>query len=507
MNPTIQQPKTNLLAGFKIRPGNIVAVLFAFAGLCILAGAGAAAVPPEPFGAVPSARQLAWHRLEFYGFCHFTVDTFTDREWGLGSEPESVFNPTNFDAGQIVKAFKSAGMKGIVITAKHHDGFCLWPSKFTEHSVKHSPWKNGRGDVVRAMADACRKNGMKFGIYLSPWDRNSALYGKPEYITYYREQLSELLTNYGPIFEVWLDGANGGTGYYGGANERRTIDKTTYYEWPATWKLIRELQPKAMIFSDVGPDCRWVGNEKGVAGDPCWVTINTDGWCPGNADEKLLNSGVRGGTNWIPAEADVSIRPGWFWHASEDNQVRSAADLWEHYLKTVGRGSSLILNVPPNSRGLISEADARSLAGFGRMLKETFSRNLATPAKAIASNVRGGDKKFGVKNLFDDDLDTYWATDDAVTTPELTLEFARPVTFNIVSLREFLPLGQRVEAFALDEWKAGQWAEFAHGTSIGSHRVWRGENITTDKVRLRVTQSPVCPALAEFGLYKEAVLK
>ncbi len=462
-----------------------------------------AAAPPAPFGPVPAARQLAWHELEFYGFCHFTVDTFTDREWGLGSEPESVFNPANFDADQIVKSFKSAGMTGLVMTCKHHDGFCLWPSKFTGHSVKNSPWKNGHGDVVREMSDACRKNGLKFGVYLSPWDRNSALYGQPEYIAYYRDQLRELLTDYGPIFEVWLDGANGGTGYYGGANERRTIDKTVYYDWPATWKMIRELQPGAVIFSDVGPDCRWVGNESGVAGDPCWATLNDDGWCPGNADEKQLNSGHRDGKKWIPAEADFSIRPGWFWHASENDRVRSAADLWDHYFETVGRGASMILNVPPDSDGQIYARDAETLAEFGRILKKTFAVNLAKSAKATASNVRGNSKKFSAQNLLDGDRQTYWATDDSVTTPEVTLEFTPPVTFNIVSLREFLPLGQRVEAFALDEWRAGRWIQFAAGTSIGSRRLVRGDFITTSKVRLRVTQSPVCPALAEIGLFAE----
>ncbi len=253
--------------------------------LLTIAASSAEVAPPAPFGAVPTERQLVRQQMEFFGFCHFTVDTFTGREWGLGSEPESVFNPTNFDADQIVRTFKSAGMTGLILTCKHHDGFCLWPSQFTEHSVKNSTWKNGKGDVVRAISDACHKYGLKFGVYLSPWDRNSALYGKPEYITYYRNQLRELLTNYGPIFEVWLDGANGGSGYYGGANETRTIDKTTYYDWPTTWKLIHELQPNAMIFSDVGPDCRWVGNESGVAGDPCWATITTDGWYPGDADD------------------------------------------------------------------------------------------------------------------------------------------------------------------------------------------------------------------------------
>jgi len=465
------------------------------------------ATAPKPFGPTPTPRQLERQQMEFFGFCHFTVDTFTGREWGLGSEPESVFNPANFDADQIVKAFKSAGMKGLILTCKHHDGFCLWPSKFTGHSVKNSPWKNGQGDVVRAISDACRKYGLKFGVYLSPWDRNSAFYGKPEYITYYRNQLRELLTDYGPVFEVWLDGANGGDGYYGGANEKRTIDKAVYYDWPTTWKLIRELQPGAMIFSDAGPDCRWVGNESGTAGDPCWATITTDGWHPGDADAKQLNRGVRGGKQWIPAEADVSIRPGWFWHANQNDQVRSVANLWNLYFESVGRGAALNLNVPPDSDGQIYERDAKTLAEFGRLLKKTFAVNLAKSAQITAGNVRGGDKKFSAQNLLDGDFQTYWATDDSVTDPEVTLEFKMPVTFDIVSLREYLPLGQRISAFALDQWQDGKWVQFAAGTSIGSHRLIRGDSVTTRKVRLRITQSPVCPALAEFGLYAEPAMK
>lgn len=485
---------------------NISLSLALIVGALSLSLHAASDTPPSPFGAVPTERQLVWQEMEFYGFCHFTVDTFTDLEWGLGSEPESVFNPTNFDADQIVQAFKSAGMTGIILTCKHHDGFCLWPSKFTEHSVKNSPWKDGKGDVVRAISDACQKYGLKFGIYLSPWDRNSALYGKPEYITYYRNQLRELLTNYGPIFEVWLDGANGGSGYYGGANETRTIDKKTYYDWPTTWKLIRELQPGAMIFSDAGPDCRWVGNERGVAGDPCWGTITADGWHPGDADKKLLNSGIRFGKQWIPAEADVSIRPGWFWHAAQNDQVRSVANLWNLYFESVGRGATMNLNVPPDSSGQIYKRDTKTLAEFGQLLKTTFAVNLAKSAKITASNVRGEDQKFSPQNLLDGNLKTYWATDDSVTNPEVTLEFKKPVTFNIVSIREFLPLGQRIGGYALDEWQDGKWVQFTTGTAIGINRLWRGENITTEKIRLRITDSPVCPALSEIGLFSFATM-
>jgi alpha-L-fucosidase len=279
-----------------------------------VAAAGSKVVaPPLPYGPVPTERQLRWHEMEFYGFLHFTVNTFTDKEWGYGDEDEKVFNPTDFDADQIVSAARQAGMKGLILTAKHHDGFCLWPSQYTEHSVKNSPWKGGHGDVVKEVSTACRRHGLKFGVYLSPWDRNHKDYGRPEYITYYRNELRELLTNYGDIFTVWFDGANGGDGFYGGAREKRQIDNRTYYDWEHTWQIVRELMPGAVMFSDGGPDFRWVGNESGIAGDPCWETLNAAGRYPGGSSAHL-NSGERPGTHWLPAECDVSIRPGWFYH-------------------------------------------------------------------------------------------------------------------------------------------------------------------------------------------------
>ena len=464
---------------------------------------GEETAPPLPFGPVPTERQLAWHQLEYYGFIHFTVNTFTDKEWGFGDEPESVFNPTDFSAAQIVQTAKDAGMKGLIVTAKHHDGFCLWPSRFTEHSVKHSPWQNGRGDFVREMSDACRRAGLKFGIYLSPWDRNRADYGTPEYISYYRNQLRELLTNYGPVSEIWFDGANGGDGFYGGAKEKRTIDRKTYYDWTKTRALVRDLMPGAMMFSDGGPDVRWGGNERGVAGDPCWATLNRADFYPGEANQERLNSGDRPGTDWIPAECDVSIRPGWFYHAKEDAKVKTPAQLVDLYFKSVGRGASFLLNLPPDRRGRIADADVRSLREFHRQMQAVFSKNLAAGAAITASNVRGGSHKYSAQNVLSGDNEKYWCTDDSVTTPELVLDLGRPKTFNIVSLREFLPLGQRVEAFVLDQWLAGQWVPFASGTSIGSHRLIRGDFVTTCKVRLRITQAPVCPALAEVGLFAE----
>ena len=473
-----------------------------FLAILLSASLLGAVEPPAPYGHLPSARQVAWHELEAYAFVHFTVNTFTDREWGLGDESETVFNPTAFDAEQIVAALKAGGLKGLVLTCKHHDGFCLWPSAYTEHSVKHSPWKNGRGDMVKEFSRACRKHGLKFGIYLSPWDRNHKDYARPEYVTYYRNQLRELLTKYGPIFEVWLDGANGGDGYYGGARERRNIDNKTYYDWPRTIPIIRELQPAACIFSDGGPDVRWCGNESGFAGETCWATFNAADARPGSAGQGDLNRGNRPGTAWIPAEVDVSIRPGWFYHASEDGRVRSVDNLLKIYFESVGRGANLILNIPPDRRGRVHETDARNLREWKQALEAIFATNLAAQAKATASNTRGNSRRYAPSHAVDGRRDTYWATDDAVKNPELTLELARPVTFNVVRLCEYIQLGQRIEGVALDAWINGRWEEFAQAASIGPQRLIRTKDVTTDKVRLRVTAAAACPAISDFGLFR-----
>lgn len=458
---------------------------------------------PAPYGPIPTERQLRWHEMEFYGFLHFTVNTFTDKEWGYGDESPKLFNPSDFDADQIVGVAKDAGMKGLILTAKHHDGFCLWPSRFTEHSVQNSPWNTGDGDMVWEISQACRRAGLKFGIYLSPWDRNHRDYGRPEYLAYYRNQLRELLTQYGEVFTVWFDGANGGDGFYGGAREQRKIDNTTYYDWPNTWELVRELMPNAVLFSDAGPDFRWVGNERGEAGETCWATLNAAGRHPGGTATGL-NSGERPGTHWIPAECDVSIRPGWFYHEKEDGKVKTPAQLLDIYYKSVGRGACLNLNLPPDRRGRIHDNDLRSLQEFRRRLDATFANNLARKAKITASNTRGSATRFAPRNLTDQKRETYWSTDDTVTTPEIVLRWTRPVTFNVVDLREYLPLGQRIEAFALDRWQDGQWMEFASGTSIGNRRLVRSRgSLTTDGLRLRITRAPVCPAVAEFGVYAE----
>jgi alpha-L-fucosidase len=464
--------------------------------------------PPAPYGPVPTARQLQWQQMELVGFAHFTVNTFTDKEWGDGDESEQVFNPSHFDARQIAATVRDGGIKELILTCKHHDGFCLWPSKYTEHSVKNSPWKNGKGDVVKELSTACRQAGLKFGVYLSPWDRNHKDYGHPEYLTYYRNELRELLSNYGPVSEVWFDGANGGSGYYGGARETRHIDNHTYYDWPGTWQIVRELQPNACMFSDGGPDIRWVGGENGQAGDPCWATINGADFGPGygpSGDQysELLNHGQRPGTTWMPAECDVSIRPGWFYHGSEDTQVKTPAQLVDLYYKSVGRGATLLLNLPPDRTGQIHSNDVASLREFRHILDKTFAHNLAATAKATASNTRGGDSRFSPANVITGRRDAYWTTDDAVTTPELVLELGKPATFDVVRLREFLPLGQRIDAFALDQWQGGQWVQFAAGTSIGNCRLVRCAPVTTDKIRVRITQAPVCPALSEVALFAD----
>jgi alpha-L-fucosidase len=472
--------------------------------------AGDVAAPP-PYGTLPSAQQLDWSEMEFYNFLHFTINTFTDKEWGYGDESPSLFNPTAFDADAIISTLKESGSKGVILTCKHHDGFCLWPTRTTERSVKNSPFRKGKGDVVKEISEAAQRHGLKFGVYVSPWDRSQASYGRPEYVRVYRQQIRELLTGYGPLFEIWHDGANGGDGFYGGARAKRIIDKQHYYDWDSTWEMERDLQPGAVLFSDIGPDIRWVGNEKGIAGDPCWATytpMGSDGGpaSPGNVKESEATSGTRNGKFWMPAECDVSIRPGWFWHEAENSKVKASRELLTLYYNSAGRGASFLLNVPPDRRGLIDERDSESLRGFGKLLRETFSHNLAKQAASVeASNIRGDDMAYGPHVVLDEKLDTYWSTDDGRTTADIVFEFPRSVTFNIARIRENIRLGQRIAGFVVDAWGDGGWRQIATGTSVGSCRIVRCPNpVRTARVRLRVTESPVCPTVSEFGLFLES---
>lgn len=451
---------------------------------------------------VPSDVQFSYQQLEFVGFIHFTVNTFTDKEWGYGNESPEIFNPTELDAEQWVKVAKDAGMQELILTAKHHDGFCLWPSQYTEHSVKNSPYKNGEGDIVKELVDACRKHGLKVGLYLSPWDRNHADYGQAEYLTYYRNQLRELLTNYGEINEIWFDGANGGDGYYGGANEVRKIDRATYYDWPTTFALVKELQPDIKIFSDAGPDIHWIGNEHGFAGEEFWSTIQSDSLVIGASNPSYLNSGDSNGQDWIIGQCDVSIRPGWFYHASQDDKVKSPQQLLDIYYKSVGRNAVLLVNLPPDKRGLIHEYDIDSLQAFRQILEETFATNLANGASANANNYRLSHEKFAPENVLDGQHSTYWTTDDKVFPAEITLEFAESANFDRILIQEPIQLGQRVSKFSLQAKNGDQWDTIYEGTTIGYKRLIRTESVQTNQLRLVVDAANNTVAISNIEVYK-----
>ncbi|PWJ58178.1 alpha-L-fucosidase [Dyadobacter jejuensis] len=480
-------------------------------GLYLVASSAVLAqTPPKPYGALPAPRQLEWHKTEVYGLIHFTPTTFENKEWGYGDAEPKTFNPSDFNAEQIVLAAKAGGLRGIVLVSKHHDGFALWPTKTTEYNISKSPFRNGKGDLVREVADAARKHGLKFGVYCSPWDRNNAQYGSPEYLQTYRAQLTELYTNYGELFMSWHDGAMGGDGYYGGAKEKRSIDNTVYYDWSNTWgNITRKLQPSANIFSDVGWDVRWAGNEDGSVNETSWATftpvppVGKHEAVPGQANATENPGGTRHGKLWIPAECDVPLRKGWFYH--ENEKPKSPERLFELYMKSVGRGAALDLGLAPDTRGQLHEDDVQALKQFGDRIAKTFALNLAAKMPIRAENVRGYNSIYSAKNILDGNPDTYWATDDDFVTPNAIVEMSKPVTFDIISLEEYIQLGQRIEAFAVDAWDGQQWQEVASATSVGAKRLIKLEApVTTQKVRLRITKSPVAVAISGFGLYKDA---
>ena len=457
---------------------------------------------PEPVYPIPTAKQMEWQEMEFYGFLHFNMNTFTNQEWGYGDQPPEQFNPTALDTRQWARVAKEAGMKGLIITAKHHDGFCLWPSKYTEYSVKNSPWKQGQGDVVRELAEACKAFGLKMGIYLSPWDRNHPEYGTREYVTYFRNQLKELLTGYGDIFEVWFDGANGGDGYYGGASETRRVDKKSYYDWPTTIKLIRQWQPDAIIWSDAGPDARWIGNEHGYSYETTWSPLLRDevyGGMPEYAKEYA--SGQINGTHWVPGEADVSIRPGWYYHPGEDNKVKSLKHLLDIYYKSVGRNSTLLLNLPIDRRGLVHENDVRQLQKLTEQLKLDFAEDLAFGKPVVASHTRGNLAQFQATKVNDGDPDTYWSLDDEQTAGSLTMSFQQPTAFNRFLVQEYIALGQRVKAFSLEAHVDGRWISIGDQTTIGYKRILRFDKVVADKIRFTVLDAKACPLISNLEVY------
>ncbi|MGB3776176.1 MAG: alpha-L-fucosidase, partial [Leeuwenhoekiella sp.] len=443
---------------------------------------------PEAVGPVPTEEQLAWYDMEMNAFIHFTTNTFTDKEWGYGDESPSIFNPTELDVNQWMNTLEKAGFKGVILTAKHHDGFALFPSEFTEHDIANSPYKEGKGDIVKEVAESARVHDLKFGIYLSPWDRNRADYGEDSYVTYYRNQLKEVFKNYGPVFEMWFDGANGGDGFYGGADEERKIDKTVYYHWPETLAMVEKIEPNVLFFSDAGPDLRWVGNEEGIGGETNWNTITPDTLYAGQAGiTELLQTGSEDGTEWIPAEVNTSIRPGWFYHKAEDSLVRDAENLFQLYLTSVGRGSTLLLNIPPDRRGLFHENDVEALLGFRKILDSVFADNLAESASISADSFRGNSETYNAEKAIDTDPETYFATDDATTTATLEIELLQEEALHYIVLQEYIKLGQRVEKFTVSAWENNAWEKVAQGTTIGHKRILELKGIATTKIKVEIT--------------------
>ncbi len=455
---------------------------------------------PAPCGAVPSPAQVEWQKMETNMFVHFGPNTFSGREWGNGRESTDLFQPTNLDCRQWARTAKAAGFKGIIITAKHHDGFSLWPNPTSTHTVAQSAWRDGKGDVLRELSDACRECGLKFGVYLSPWDRNHPDYGTEAYNKVFTDALDSSLGQYGPVFEQWFDGACGE-----GPNGKRQV-----YDWAAYHEHVFAHQPQAIIFSNRGPGCRWVGNEAGMAKETSWSAFSpekhgaTYSELPGDYGT-YLGEGDPDGTCWIPSETDVSIRPGWFWREEETSQVRSLSNLLNLYYSSVGRNSLLLLNVPADTRGLIPAVDSTRLMEFRAALDTIFSVNLAAGAKAGSTCSRG--RKYAASKMLDADYDTYWAAPEGVTEAVLSFDLGAVKRFNRVLLQEYIPLGQRVKSFEVEARDAaGNWKTIASATTIGYKRILLVDETETDAVRVRITGALACPLLNGFGLYLDRIL-
>ena len=457
---------------------------------------------------VPHERQIRFQQLEFYAFIHFTVNTFTDKEWGDGTESPEIFDPKKLDAEQWVTAVKSAGMKGLILTCKHHDGFCLWPSKLTRHTVEYSPWKDGRGDVVREVSEACKKHGIKFGVYLSPWDRNCPLYGQGKaYDDFFVAQLTELLTDYGEVFSVWFDGACGE-----GPN-----GKKQYYDWERYYSVIRELQPDACI-SVCGPDIRWCGNEAGYTRTAEWSVVPLRARDSEIVSEKSQHAddvefrmrrvdardadlGSREVLEneqeliWYPAEVNTSIRPGWFWHEYENDKVRSLEELVHIYNNSVGGNATFLLNVPPTPEGLLHENDVKRLAELGEYIKRAFCTNLLDSARLTADGMN-------IEAVRQDDYSEYFTVPKDNTTAEITAEWDSPVTVGNIVIKENILCGQRVESFTVEARLDGEYVQVWQGTVIGYKRIVPLKNVTAKAVRIRITDSRTEPSLAFLGIYK-----
>lgn len=455
-------------------------VVIALAGLALAAPAGRATPPPAPLPPLPSAAQLRWQEDELTMFVHFGMNTFTGRSTGLGTEDPKLFNPTALDCAQWVRAAKAAGFKGMILTAKHHDGFCLWPTKTTDHSVKHSLWKDGHGDVVREFTDACHAAGIKAGIYCSPWDRSQPNYDtdRAAYAQLYRAQLTELLSNYGPIYEMWFDG-----------------NKANVADWPNVIRVVRTLQPDAVIkqgprVTPITEDVRWVGNEEAWAPATNWSVYPAPG---ADGAEKPI---------WFPLECDTMMVGHWFW---DDTPPRSLATLLNYYYTSVGRNSILMLNVAPNREGRFSDESVARLQEFRAALDSIFQRDFAAGKPATATNVRGGDGAFSAAAALDRDNATYWATDDGVTTASLEVDLGAETEFNVIRLEEMIRLGQRVQRYRVDGWDGSAWRPLSEGTTIGYRKLDRIPKTKASKVRLTILAARACPTIRGFGLHLDTV--
>lgn len=432
---------------------------------------------PKPIYPVPTDAQLEWQQLETYAFIHFGLNTFNDMEWGYGDTPASTFNPTDLDCDQWAATLKNCGMKGVILTAKHHDGFCFWPTKSTDYNISKSLYKNGEGDIVKELSEACKRHGLKFGIYCSPWDRNNARYAFPEYVKTYHQQIQELTSDYGPLFEFWFDGANGGDGYYGGANEKRSIDPINYYDYQRAKKIVLANNPDAMIFGGPYQTVRWVGNEKGLADATNWCNISENG------------------PDWQPAEADVSIRPGWFYHKNEDSEVKTVKDLCDIYYCSVGHNANLLLNFPVAPDGRIHPTDSSRAQEFCHAICNELSHNLLADAKVHADDERG--HRFSASKVNDNDPETYWATNDDYPYGTISFSMDKPVTMSRVMLQEYVKLGQRVKSFYLEGAKDGKWFRINtldETTTVGYKRIVRFEPVELDKLVIYFEESrgPLC---------------
>ncbi|MES2648410.1 MAG: alpha-L-fucosidase [Bacteroidota bacterium] len=437
---------------------------------------------------LPSKSQLVWHNMEFYLFAHFGPNTFTGAEWGHGDEKEEIFNPSQLDCKQWVRTAKAAGAKGIIITAKHHDGFCLWPSKYSTHTVRESKWKDGKGDVLRELSAACKAGGIKFGVYLSPWDRNHPQYGTPEYNTVFVNMMTEIFRSYGPIYELWWDGANGE-----GPNGKKQV-----YDWELFKKTARKLSPTTVVFSDVGPDIRWVGNERGIAGKTNWNTLDIEGYEPGAKapSTDTLNVGNRFGKCWIPAECDVSIRPGWFYHKEEDDMVKTPEVLFNLYLQSVGRGANLLLNVPPDGRGLFHANDSLALAGFHQLIKENFSSDLVS-----AATVRKIISKAG-KNIVLNNKST--APAKLGISDVLQMSFPKIIKANCVVINEQINDGQTIAKGKLLLMRYNEILDEIPFTTIGRNRILTFRSKSFNRIKIVVEDANALSAISKVSVFKIA---